>query len=84
MSSSCYNKHNSQEREENLENAKEVVIEFERRINVEIRRQEKLDMREKRDFRRKELLGKYMAKILYRWNDGKFKKKYLRKLKKNW
>ena len=30
--------HNSQEREEDLENIKEVVVEFERRLNVEARR----------------------------------------------
>jgi len=35
-------------------------------LNVEVRRQEKLDMAEERDLRRKELPGKYTAKILYR------------------
>jgi len=25
-----------------------------------------------------------MAKILYRWNDGKFEEKYLKKLERNW
>jgi len=40
-------------------------------------------MVEERDFRRGELLGKYMAKMLYRWNDEKFEKKYLRKLERN-
>ena len=34
-------------------------------MNVEVRRQEKLDMAEKKDFRRGELLGKYIAKLLY-------------------
>ena len=33
--------------------------------------EEKLDMVEERDFRRGELLEKYMAKMLYRWNDKK-------------
>jgi len=36
--------HDIWEREENLENAKEVVAEFERRMNTEVRRQEKLDL----------------------------------------
>ena len=36
------------------------------------------------DFRRGELLEKYIAKMLYRWNDRKFEKEYLRKLKANW
>jgi len=58
--------------------------EFEGRMNTKIRRQEKLDMVEKRDFRREELLGKYTAKMLYRWNDGKFEEKYLKKLERNW
>ena len=31
-----------------------------------------------------ELLGKYMAKLLYEWDDKEFKEEYLRKLEKNW
>jgi len=31
-----------------------------------------------------ELLGKYMAKLLYGWDDRKFEEEYLRKLEKNW
>jgi len=31
-----------------------------------------------------ELLGKYMAKLLYRWDDQKFEEEYLNKLEKNW
>ena len=76
--------YDSQEKEENLENAKEIVAKFERRMNVEVRRQEKLDRIEERDFRKSKLLGKYMAKILYRWDNRKFKNEYLKKLKKNW
>jgi len=53
------------EREKDLGNAREVVGEFEKRMNAEIRRQEKLDRMEEKDFRRRELLGKYIAKILY-------------------
>ena len=75
--------YNSWEKEEDLENTKEVVVEFERRLNTEIRRQEKLDIAEERDFRREELLEKYMVKILYRWDNRKFENKYLRKLEKN-
>ena len=40
-------------------------------------------MAEKRDFRRKELLRKYIAKILYRQNNRKFEKEYLKKLERN-
>ena len=74
--------HNSWEKEENLENTKESVAKFEKRINAEVRRQEKLDLAEERDFRREELPGKYMAKILFGWNDEKFEDKYLKKLEK--
>ena len=56
---------NTWEREEDLGNVREVVGEFEERMNAEIRRQEKLDRMEEKDFRRRELLGKYIAKILY-------------------
>jgi len=66
-----------------LKNTKELVVEFERRMNVEVRRQEKLDLAKEKDFRRGKLLGKYTVKILYRWNDGKFENKYLKKLEKN-
>ena len=31
-----------------------------------------------------ELPGKYMAKLLYGWDDGKFEEEYLNKLEKNW
>ena len=49
-----------------MENIKEVVAEFEERPNAEVRRQKKLNIIEEKDFRREELLGKYIAKILYR------------------
>ena len=31
-----------------------------------------------------DLPGRYMGKILYRWDDGKFEVEYLRKLERNW
>jgi len=42
-----------------------------------------LNLAEEQDFRREELLGKYITKILYGCNDRKFEKEYLRKLEKN-
>jgi len=60
-----------------------VVAKFEEILCVEIRKQEKLDLAEKRDFRRGKLLEKYMVKILYRWDNEKFEKVYLKKLKRN-
>ena len=49
-----------------------MVAEFNRRINVEVRRQERLDIVKDKDFRREELPEKYMAKMLYSWNDKRF------------
>ena len=34
-------------------------------MNVEVRRQEKIDMAKERDFRREELLEKFTVRILY-------------------
>ena len=76
--------HDTWKRKEDLGNAKEVLEEFEKRMNAEIRRQEKLDRVEEQDFRRRELPGKFTAKILYRWDDGKFEEEYLKKLERNW
>ena len=76
--------HNTWKREEDLENTKEVVAKFERRMNAEVRQQKKLNMAKERDFRRRELLKKFTAKILYRWDNRKFEEKYLRKLERNW
>ena len=36
------------------------------------------------EFKRIELLGKYIAKLLYGWDDKKFEVEYLRKLERNW
>jgi len=48
-----------------LENAKKVIAEFERKVNAEVRRQEKLNIAKERNFRREDLLGKYTVKMLY-------------------
>ena len=48
-----------------MENAKELVVEFEGRMKVEVRRQEKLDQMEERDYRRGELPGRYIVRMLY-------------------
>jgi len=69
-----------------LKNAKELVDDFEGRVGAEIRHQEGIveKKREKEEYRRMELLGKYIAKLLYRWDDRKFEDEYLKKLEKNW
>jgi len=53
-------------------------------MNVEVRRQERIDIAEERDFRRGKLPGRFTAKVLYRWDDRKFEEEYLRKLERNW
>ena len=56
---------NTWERKEDLENARKVLEEFEGRMNTEVRRQEKLDRIEENDFKRGELPGRFIVKMLY-------------------
>jgi len=55
-------------KEKYLENTKELVAEFEERMEAEVRQQEKLNVAKEKNFRREELPGKYIyiVKILYR------------------
>jgi len=76
--------HNTWKKKEDLGNVEEVLEEFEGRMKAEVRRQEKIDIAEERDFRRGELLEKFTAKILYEWDNRKFEEEYLRKLERNW
>ena len=76
--------YNIQKKRENLRNAKETLDKFKRGMNTEVRRQEKLDTVEEKNFRRGELPEKYTTKMLYRWDNRKFKEEYLKKLEKNW
>ena len=79
------------EREEDLENVKELVDKFKGRLIAEIRKQKEIDQRQKvklnlraEEYKRIELLGNYMAKLLFGWDDKKFEDKYLKKLERNW
>jgi len=67
-----------------LGNTRETLEEFKRRVNVEVRRQEKIEIVEERDLRRGDLPGRFTAKMLYEWDDGKFEEEYLKKLERNW
>ena len=49
--------HDTWEKGEDLENVKKTVAEFKGRLSVKVRRQEKLDIAEERDFRKGELQG---------------------------
>ena len=44
-------------------------------MNTEVRQQEKLDIAEERDIRRRKLPEKFIAKMLYKQNDRKFEEK---------
>ena len=79
------------ERLENLKNVKELIEEFEEKLRAEVRRVEEIDKRWKaklnlkaEEFRRGKLSGRYMAKLLYGWDDKKFDEEYLKKLERNW
>ena len=67
------------ERRENLKNAEELIEEFEQG-EVVVRQQ----VEEDEEYRRMELSGKFMAQMLYGWDDQRFEEKYLNKLEKNW
>ena len=69
------------EKEGNLENAQEAVKDYEREYEKTARR-----IREREDgaYSRSELPERYTAKVLYRWDDGRFEKEYSEKLERNW
>ena len=54
-----------------------MVAEFKERVRAKVRRQEKIDRVKDRNFRREKLPEKYIAKILYKWNNEKFEVEYL-------
>ena len=62
-------------------NVREAVEEYEKGYERTARR-----IREEEDsaYSRSELLGRYMAKLLYGWDDGKFEREYLEKLERSW
>ena len=67
------------ERKENLKNAEKLIEKFEQG-EVVVRR----EVEEEGEYKRMELPGKYMAKLLYGWDDRRFEEEYLNKLEKNW
>ena len=75
---------------ENLKNVMKKIEEFEKgrfdkeiwRIQVRKGKEMKLNL-EVEEFKRGKLPERYMAKLLYGWDDKKFEKEYLKKLEKN-
>ena len=67
-----------------------MVDKFKGKLEAEVRRQERIEERWKvklnpkaDKFKRSELLGKYMAKLLFGWDNRKFENEYWKKLEKN-
>jgi len=66
-----------------LENVKETVEEFKKEYQQDIEDVRKQE-REKRTFRRGELLGLFMVRKLFGWLDKKYDEEYWAKLERNW
>ena len=68
-----------------MKNVMELVEEFEREYcrgeEEEVRRQEEEE--DNKTFRR-ELPGRYTAKILYRWGNKRYNREYWRQMEENW
>ena len=80
----CMAEEDTWENKENLKNAMELVEEFEReycREEEEVRWQEAEE--NKKVFSR-ELPGRYMAKLLYRWGNKKYDREYWKHIEENW
>ena len=72
-----------------MRNTKELLDDFKGRLDIEVRCQEGIEKRKERsqgkdEYRRMKLPGKYMVKMLYRWDDRKFEEEYLKKLERDW
>ena len=78
---------------ENVENAMDLVEEFEKQIREkkirrvhmrkEKRKEKELNLKEN-IFKRTELLEKYTVRILFGQDNRKFENKYLKKLERSW
>jgi len=62
-------------KETNLKNAREVIEEYEKEYGKEGRRMEE---------EHREMLERFTVKMLYKWDNGKFDREYLKKLERNW
>jgi len=73
------------ESKENLENAQELVEEFEEEYskdNGEVRRQEKV--KSDHNYWRGGFPGRYAARKLFGWSDKQYDREYWEKLEKRW
>ena len=70
---------------ENLENAQELVEEFEKEYGKddrEVRRQEREE--DNRKYKRGNFPGRFTAKKLFGWNDKRYDREYWERLERNW
>jgi len=65
---------------ENLGNAEDLVKEFEEQYSKEIRCSKQKNIKENR---KEELPGRYIAKLIYGWDNKRFDREYWGKLEKN-
>jgi len=76
---------------ENLKNVMKKIEEFEKgrfeeeiqRIKMKKGKEMKLNLKAE-EFKRGKLPGRYIAKLLYGWDNKKFDEEYLKKLERNW
>jgi len=81
----CMAEEDTWESRENLKNAIELVKEFEKEYcmeeDKEVRQQE---AEEDRKMFSRELPGRYIAKLLYRWRNKRYDQEYWKKMEENW
>jgi len=68
---------------ENLKNTKEAIEEFEKEYWQDMKDMARQEC-EETTFKRGELPGKFMAKMLYRWSDKRYDQEYWGRMEKNW
>ena len=73
------------ESKENLKNASELVEEFEKQYGREEEEETwRQEVEEEKNVFSRELLGRYMAKLLYGWEEKRYKQEYWKRLEENW
>ena len=73
------------ESRENLQNARDVLREFEEEYSrdyKEVRQQEKAE--DSKNYHRGEFPGWYAARRLFGWSDGEYNRQYWQRLERNW
>jgi len=78
-------KGNTWESRENLQNASDLLREFEEeysRDSREVRRQEKVE--DDKDYWRGGFSGRYATRRLFGWSDGEYDRQYWQRLERNW